>query len=206
MMKLKYPRTFHLPFSSSITNDDKVLSSTDIFNEVVITIKMDGENSTMSNEYIHARSLDSSHHPSRDWIKNYWNTIKHDIPEDIRICGENLYAKHSIHYEDLRSYFYGFSVWDDDYCLSWEETELYFDLLNIVSVPVIYKGIFTLNIVNEIINDMNFELNEGFVVRNVDAFYYDDFFNNVGKYVRSGHVQTETHWMHSKLVKNHILF
>ena len=35
---------------------------------------------------------------------------------------------------------------------------------------------------------------EGFVVRNAAAFHYDDFKNNVGKYVRAHHVQTDDHW------------
>ena len=34
------------------------------------------------------------------------------IPAGWRVCGENMYARHSIAYEDLDSWFYGFSVWD----------------------------------------------------------------------------------------------
>lgn len=203
-MKLKYPRTYHLPFSCSITNDDKVLPSIDIFDEVVITIKMDGENTTMSNEYIHARSLDSRYHPSRDWCKNFWSSIRHDIPNDIRICGENLYAVHSIEYNNLDSYFLGFSVWENDVCLSWSESELYFELLNIKSVPVIYTGKFDINIVNDIINDMDFDKNEGFVVRNINSFHYNEFDKNVGKYVRSNHVQSDEHWMFKQMNVNKI--
>ena len=35
---------------------------------------------------------------------------------------------------------------------------------------------------------------EGFVVRNVDSFAYEDFSKNVAKYVRKNHVQTDEHW------------
>ena len=35
---------------------------------------------------------------------------------------------------------------------------------------------------------------EGFVVRNIDSFKYEDFSKNVGKYVRANHVQTNQHW------------
>ena len=35
---------------------------------------------------------------------------------------------------------------------------------------------------------------EGFVIRNIDQFKYEDFSKNVGKYVRSNHVQTDEHW------------
>ena len=45
-MKIKYPRTFHLPWSPGATSDDKMLKSIEHFigKEVVITEKMDGEN------------------------------------------------------------------------------------------------------------------------------------------------------------------
>lgn len=36
---------------------------------VVITEKMDGENTTLYRDGLHARSLDSRHHPSRNWVK-----------------------------------------------------------------------------------------------------------------------------------------
>lgn len=71
-MRVKYPRTFHLPWSRSYTHDDKVLKHVQHFEgkEVVVTEKMDGENTTMYRDYLHARSIDSKDHPSRHWIKN----------------------------------------------------------------------------------------------------------------------------------------
>lgn len=47
MSYIKYPRTFHLPWSLGATSDDKVLKNVDHFEGtcVVITEKMDGENS-----------------------------------------------------------------------------------------------------------------------------------------------------------------
>ena len=69
---VKYPRTWHLPWSPGATKDDRVLPDTAHFNsqEVVVTVKMDGENTTLYPDYLHARSLDSRNHPSRNWIKN----------------------------------------------------------------------------------------------------------------------------------------
>ena len=45
MERIKYPRTYHLPYSQSKTDDDKTLPNDDQFKgmEVVVTIKMDGE-------------------------------------------------------------------------------------------------------------------------------------------------------------------
>lgn len=121
MEKIKYPKTMHLPFSRSVTDDDRVLKNIDHFigQHVTITEKYDGENSTMTNEFIHARSLDSNNHPSRNYVKGIWGNIKHLIPEGWRICGENMYAKHSIFYENLESYFLVFSIWDEkNVCLN----------------------------------------------------------------------------------------
>lgn len=97
----KYSRTFHFPWSKTVASDDKVLSDISCFigSEVVVTEKMDGENTSMYQCVIHARSIDSINHLSRDWVKNFWNEIRYNIPVGWRICGENLYAKYSISYK-----------------------------------------------------------------------------------------------------------
>ena len=112
--KLKYPRTPHLPDSAGVTEDDIIIDTSSVFQniDVVVTEKMDGENTTLAKDYYHARSLDTSDHPSRSWIKNYWASIRYDIPDGFRICGENLYARHSIPYTNLPSFFLGFSLWE----------------------------------------------------------------------------------------------
>jgi len=202
---VKYPRTFHLPWSLGITNDDKVLKSTDCFRgmDVVVTEKMDGENTTLYRNHTHARSLDSRHHPSRDWIKGFWGNIRYQIPYGLRICGENLYATHSIKYDNLYSYFYGFSIWNNEnVCLSWEDTIEYFICLDIVSVPVLYKGIYDEKIIKELWNDSMQDASEGYVVRNIEAFKYDDFGKNVAKFVRPAHVTSDEHWMHQQMTVN----
>ena len=71
--------------------------------EVVVTEKLDGENTTLYRRGLHARSLDPRPHPSRDWVKRLQGQIGHLIPEGWRVCGENLYARHSLGYDDLES-------------------------------------------------------------------------------------------------------
>jgi len=203
--KYKYPRTPHLPYSPGATNDDKVLKSLAHFEGMVIaaTEKMDGECSTIAAEYTHARSLDSKDHPSRHWLKGLWATIRHDIPTGYRICGENLYAKHSIEYSSLDSYFYVFSVWDENnFCLSWEDTKLICGELGLITVPELYIGKFDSNIVENLQDKLSPITQEGFVIRNVGSFHYDDFDKNLAKWVRKNHVQTDSHWMQSKIVPN----
>lgn len=108
-----------MPWSDSKTSDDKILDSTKCFNKqfVVCTEKLDGECTTMYRDYIHARSIYSNNHESQTWVKKMHSSIKHLIPENYRICGENMYAKHSIKYDHLTSYFYVFAIFNGDICM-----------------------------------------------------------------------------------------
>jgi hypothetical protein len=197
MAKYKYPRTPHLPNSQHITEDDIVASSMWLDDEiVVVTTKMDGENTTIGQNYVHARSTDSAYHPSRGWVKNFAAEWQYKLKSDERICGENLYAKHSIHYNGLKSYFLGFSYWTEDWCHSWDETLEKFEELGIKSVPKIGVLKFgTLDIEQEIRVALD-SGDEGFVIRTFDGFPYSAFHLNVAKWVRPEHVADEDgHWM-----------
>lgn len=208
-MLYKYPRTPHLPWSPGRTKDDKILKDTSNFEEkhIVVSIKMDGENTTLYSNYMHARSIDSKDHESRHWIKAFWSNIRWLIPKGWRICGENMYAKHSIQYNDLESYFLVFSIWNDkNECLPYWETKDYCDLWDLVHVPIIYNG-FWLDKMDAFLKarfDESASGHEGYVVRNYDSFHFDNFERNVAKYVRENHVQTDTHWLYQKIVPNNI--
>ena len=123
-MRVHYPRTPHLPWSPGATSDD--VRTTDLSGftgrEVVVTEKLDGENTTLYSDGLHARSLDSAHHPSRAWVKSLQGLVGASIPPGWRVCGENVFARHSLPYDDLASWFYAFSVWDGDRCLDWDRT------------------------------------------------------------------------------------
>jgi hypothetical protein len=201
---VKHPRTFHFPWSEGITSDDKMLSSLSPFigKRVIGTIKMDGENTTMYNDYFHARSLDSVHHPSRDWVKSFWAQIRSDIPDEFRVCGENVFAQHSIKYTDLETYFYGFSVWDKMVCLDWDSVMEWFALLGITPVQVIYDDIFDEKKIRKLWDESQHDTMEGYVVRVADAITYDQYQTQVGKFVRPKHVTTANHWMSQQVVPN----
>lgn len=113
--RVKYPRTFHLPWSPGVSSDDKVLTDLSGFEgkRVIVTRKMDGENFTGYRDYCHARSIDGNHHWSRDWVKKFWLERSFDLPEGWRICCENMYATHSIKYESLPHYLLGISIWNE---------------------------------------------------------------------------------------------
>lgn len=209
-MLIKYPRTYHLPWSPGATDDDKTLSSVNHFEGkmVVMTEKMDGENTTMYRDHIHARSLDSRNHPSRNWVKQFWGNIRYDIPEHMRICGENVYARHAIPYKNLRSYFYGFSLWYNNTCAPWRETLEWFSLLDIVPVTTIYIGEFREELIKTMWDQYQGNTDrviEGYVIRLLDAFEYEEFDQSVAKWVRKGHVDdNDEHWMHKEVIPNEL--
>ncbi len=205
MNKFKYPRTLHLPWSAGYTNDDIVLQNTSHFvgKEVLVTEKLDGENTTMYTDYIHARSLDSRSHISREWVKKFHASICYSIPPDWRFCGENVYATHSIAYENLDSYFYLFSIWNEEnICLNWSQTKEWAELLDLKTPNVFYQGIWNENIISKISLDTT--SCEGYVVRTTESFSYDSFNQHVAKWVRKGHVMTNDHWMHKEITPNRL--
>ncbi len=205
-MYTKYPRTAHLPWSPGATSDDKWVDTLAMFEgqEIVITEKMDGENTTMYSDHIHARSIDSRHHASRSWVKSLHHRVAHLIPPGWRVCGENMYARHSLGYEALPSYFLMFSIWDESgRCLDWRETQEWSELLGLELVPVWYRGEWDEAHVRSIEVDLSTQ--EGYVVRTAAGFELEEFGCKVAKWVRAGHVQTETHWMYAEIVPNGLM-
>jgi hypothetical protein len=177
--------------------------------EAVITEKCDGENTTFYRDYLHARSLDYASHPSRDRVRALHAQIAHDIPEGWRVCGENLYAVHSIAYEALPAYFLVFSIWNDrNECLSWDDTILWAQLLGLQVVPVLYRGTWDESTVRRRDRDGQSLLGgdrEGYVVRLAASFHYRAFRRSVAKYVRANHVvHRDGHWTMRPVVPNHL--
>lgn len=207
-MYIKYPKTCHLPFSQKISSDDKILPNIDVFKNknIIITIKYDGENITLYQDYIHSRSLDFTNHSYRDWIKKFHSTLKYSIPTNWRICGEYLYATHKIKYNNLKSYFYGFSVYDEhNICLSWDDTLYIFNQLNIIPVETIYQGIFDINHIENLLKNNIILQNEGFVIRNFSSFKYNDFNLNVAKFVNKTFNNNNENFLHSKININTLI-
>ena len=200
---VKYPRTYHVPWSQEGRSDDKYLKDMSFFENkrVIVTEKMDGENTTMYNNHIHARSITSSSHPTRKWVKGLWGRINWEIPERWRICGENLYAKHTVEYDKLDSYFLGFSIWDEkNTCLSWDETMAYLDMLDLHAVPVLFDGIYDEEFLKNL--QLNGVDKEGWVIRIADSFLYKDFRKSVAKYVGDAFVVPHGNWMNTRIEVN----
>jgi len=205
---VKYHRTYHLPWSEKLQNDDRVMPSLDALHgqEIVMSLKLDGENTTFYNDHIHARSLDSGYHPSRDWVKGLWSQVSYEIPEGWRICGENVYALHTIPYTNLETYFYVISIWDENNnCLPWDEIVEYCKMLNLTHVPVLYRGMFDAEKMQAAFpSTYNGDPTEGYVVRLAKSFPYAMTNLCIGKFV-SRRFQIDDsgqHWSQRKVIPN----
>jgi len=198
---MKYPKTLHLPWSPGTTKADKIAPSIDhlIHEQIVLLEKLDGENTSMFHDRIHARSEESSHHPSRSWVKSFWAEIRHLIPEDVQIVGENVYAKHSIYYNKLDTYFYGFAAIKGNKFLGWVDTIKLFEKIGIEPVPTLSFGPLTISYIRKMLLKPEFKSSfgreiEGYVLRPISYFPVSEFNKWVLKYVRKDHVQTNIHW------------
>jgi hypothetical protein len=214
-MKAKYPRTFHLPWSPGATDDDKTHTEEAIERmfggkQVIITEKMDGENTTIySTGECHARSMDSGPHPSRDYVRGKAREVGClGFPDGWRLLGENLYAKHSIEYDLLPDFFVVFGIVDSsNVARPWDEVEEWAKLLDLPHAPVVWKGKWDTEKVMDLYPFKSLlsssGTSEGYVVRVAGSFSMSQFDKHVAKFVRSGHVQPDSvHWMHQKVVPN----
>lgn len=193
----KYPRTPHLPTSPGATADD-VHSNWPEFtaDEIVVTLKMDGENTTLHNGGMYARSATGRSRPWQSKMRALASTICPGIPSGWLICGENLTVTHSIEYTREVPPFAIFSIWDGDRCLSWEDTKTVAEMLGCPTVRALYTGPrIQLNEIHSRFTAVtNTEHDEGYVIRDADSFNRSEFGTRVAKWVRPGHVTTEKSW------------
>lgn len=209
----KHARTPHLPWSPNAGIDSD--KTKDVFKElaeyyldigdVVITQKMDGEQVSMYPDHYHARSIDSGYHASRTWVGNLHGKIAHEIPTGWRIVGENLYAAHSIRYENLPSYFMVFAIFtEENRALGWSDTRDYAAMLGLETVPLLYRGPYDRERfeTDPALWESIYGESEGYVVRTAYEIDYYHWDHGVGKVVRAGHVTTDQHWRHRQIIQN----
>src|SRR5690554_5009499 len=124
----KYGRTYHFPFSPGTTSDDRTnfdwWEDFKKLERVVITEKLDGENSCINSIGVFARSHAAPNNkPWANYLKELRSTMLKDIVDgEMEIFGENLYAIHSIEYDELDNHFFVFGIRVNDEWLSWKET------------------------------------------------------------------------------------
>lgn len=203
VVNTKYPRTGHFPFSPGTSDDDKVQWEWEAClagKRLVYTEKLDGGNTMLSKDGVFARShLEPASHPSFDHLKPQWAAIR-SLLGGLCLYGENMFAVHSLEYPRLTAYFYVFAVREGERWLSWEDVYTYAELAGFPTVPELAADE-SLPMEARLTALMRAESGfggpkEGIVVRDREAFSAEAFQENVIKYVRAGHVQTDAdHWM-----------
>ena len=211
---MKYPRTFHLPWSPGGTKDDKKLKSVESFlgKEIVITEKLDGSNTCVNSQGVFARShAQLASHPSFNYLKGEWNNFRFQLEKEEDIFGENCYAVHSISYTELPTYFFMFNVRKNGMWLSFSEVNKRAKELGLQLAPVLFEGVVsTEKELQKITEKLQKEPSvyggdrEGTVLRLKESFSEENFSKSVAKMVRKGHVQTDDHWMHQSIVKQNL--
>ena len=200
----KYNRTFHWPWSQTVHDDDSYHENPEFFlnKEIVISEKIDGGNTAISNGKCFARS--TGQEATAGWfalVKKYHAHKTIGLP--YYYYGEDIYGVHSIEYDAVREdeTYRLFAVRDEEYYFSWDEVVEHGEMLDIRTVPLVFRGIFTS--IKEITNFFETEIKkpsalggerEGFVIRIADKFKIEEFGLSVAKYVRKNHVQTDAHW------------
>ena len=76
------------------------------------------------------------------------------------------------------------------------------DSLGLTHVPMIYFGPYDEAFLRKLHETAAMEGQEGYVIRTVSGFAYEDFNKHVAKYVRKNHVQTDQHWLNQVMVPN----
>lgn len=229
----KYGRTGHYDFSPGTTSDDRInrewRDQIQEFKQIIHTEKLDGENTCLSQYGVFARSHAApTLHPWADHLKIIQSGIAHDLKSmNFEIFGENLYALHSIIYPRLERHFYVFGIRVLDKWLSWEETKQWAEFFDFQVAPelriqdtndseLIKSTVLELaskeSVFGSIQNNTNPPLQctrEGIVSRNIEEYPVSTFAENVFKYVRANHVQTDVHWSRqitrAKLINEHKL-
>lgn len=204
----KYNRTYHLPCSEELHDDDKKMAHIKdlIGKEIVGLEKLDGGNTCLDGQKVFARthSVETTH-GSFSMIKSVSSILYHYgfLSESEKIFGENMQGIHSINYSKLTFPLYIFNIYEKETGIwkSWDDVELFSQKTGVPTTPVLFRKTFTSE--KELLNCIREEMKkpsvlggerEGVVVRVADSFHDSNFETYVGKSVRKGHVQTDEHW------------
>jgi hypothetical protein len=205
----KYPRTLHFPFSPGAKNDDRIARdyASLIGPELVITEKLDGENTCLNACGVFSRSHAApTQNPWATYLYPRWHQLKRDLG-GLDLFGESLYGIHSIEYTGLPEHFFLFGVRCEERWESWDTVRLYSELASVPAVPVLWRGRVHNKtelqaLIEELVQqpsalsdpELGLSPREGVVIRRSEAFTGREFETSVMKWVRRGHVQTDEFW------------
>ena len=230
---IKYPRTPHL-FGSKGTDDDKHLGESEsnrfiADDSLIVEEKIDGTNVGIhfqnNGEMIlqcRGHLITEGMHPQYDLFKQWVSVKRHELERRLEnrfiLFGEWVYARHSIHYRQLRHYFFEFDIFD-------KSRRVFLDLKHrltlladsgIETVPIIHAGSLERSELEGLIGPSRFgsrfdnpltgridNLMEGLYLR-TEA---DGAVTGRAKFVRPEFVEKikqSTHWQHQMMVPNEL--
>jgi hypothetical protein len=168
----KYPRTQHLVGSKNQTGDEdlSLVPFTQIKDRyVVIEEKMDGSNCGISfaegqlllqsrGHYLLGGPREKQFDLFKKWSHDNFLVLQEVLGTRYVMFGEWMYAKHTIYYDQLPAYFMEFDILDIEEN-KWLDTQRRKEMIgsqDITSVKVLFEGILTENILNELITQSHF--------------------------------------------------
>eukprot|EP00438_Fugacium_kawagutii_P027840 Skav201813 [mRNA] locus=scaffold1071:247340:262359:+ [translate_table: standard] len=203
--KGNYPKTPHLPFSPGVNPDDTRISDCKhlLAAEVVATEKLDGGNCCLKDGQVYGRThAQPASHESFSAVKELAATLGPQL-QGVQVFGENMQAVHSIEYGNLQSFFYVFAARRAGTWLGWDETTSMAEALGLPMVPLVFRGSFgSPEQLQKSLETWKAEKSavgadveaEGFVVRRSAAIRGEAFQDEVAKFVRANHIQTDEAW------------
>jgi ATP-dependent RNA circularization protein (DNA/RNA ligase family) len=215
---VKFPRTLWLPVGHAPDKGERCISQADVATildlaycaSLHISEKLDGANVGVGVDYKEGLLLQKrggliqdGDHPQYGRFKA-WVYKNHDkfmrLPDGCTVFGEWLWAKHSIHYTELLSYFKVFDVYYNDKFIEPLQMEVIANLAGLRHVPTLsFGGVFPRleKLVKDTIRPSRFsdEMMEGFVVRSLDGKLR-------AKYVRPDFISGDEHWRSKPVVEN----
>ena len=178
--------------------------------EVTITEKADGGCTILNQGQPWSRA--SGAPATEGWFAmvRKWHSWKTStLPESESIYGEDLFGIHSIDYGKIpeNKTFRAFNYLRGNRFLSYDDRERLFEDLELESVPLVFRGMFdnladlSTFLSEEIKRPSRLTGNgaprEGFVIQKTGDFAFSEFADNVCKYVRADHVQSDSHWRYN---------
>lgn len=196
----KWPRTPYFPFSPSIETGDTTIDPSLLVNKpLVLTKKMDGANVTITREKVTSRNGDTANGPQFDPLKALHAGFRWNIPENVILYGEWLFARHSIAYEGdlaLDDLLMIFGIYEPKHQLfwGWDQVLGFCGENCFTTVPVIENVEFDAEWkltghLWEVFYEVVGEGHEGIVARSRYPFHHQQWGQNAGKMVREDHNQ-----------------
>ncbi len=200
---MKFPRTYHLPWSPGATSDDKKHRDISFLLDtpLVITEKLDGENQCWSRDNFHLRSESSNGGQLRSRAKAKWAEVRAHLSKRFLFYIEDISNVHSIEYEDYSNLFFLIGLYDllDQQWLEVNPARGQ-QCLGLPDPPRLYEGVVKTEAELEALTNflakepssLGGDL-EGLVI--TPAGDFKDWSSSTAKWVRANHIKTNNHWL-----------